>query len=347
MNTETPLCSNCFHDVGLKLDATKLGIENANSCSNCKSIDGKKLTSELLQKLSYNFFVKGTINKPKYGAAPVIQANFEAATNIKVSSSLTKDVKLIERTIGLKFFYYGPRMWMIGDVEPLKALSKKAHRGNVLSEIFKKYPSRFISNPETFYRLRKNPGDPTKHNEYDSSPIPGKGRLDSKNLSIMYGSQDLEVCIHECRVTVEDELYLATLRPSDKLMLLDLTELIEEDTTEFESLDIAIQMLFLAGKHSYRICRSIAEQCKNKGYDGVIYPSYFSSYRTGAVPFDTIRGISIRKFPGYKEYAKSQTIQNFALFGNPIEEGKVVVECINKVVLHKVIYDVHFGPAEF
>jgi hypothetical protein len=347
MNTNTPLCSNCFSDAGLKIDANRLGIDNTNSCSNCNSITGKKLTTELIETLAYNFFVKGTINKTKYGAAPIIQANFEATTDIEVSPSLTKDVKLFENTANIRFFYYGPRMWMIGEVEPLKALHIKSERERILNDVFEKYPSRYISETDTFYRLRRNPKDPSKNNEYDSSPFPGKGRLDSKELHIMYGSQDLQVCVHECRVTVEDELYLATLRPKKKLQLLNLTELIEEDITEFESLDIAIQMLFLAGKHSYRTCRAVAQICRNKGYDGIIYPSYFSSYRTGAVPFETIRGISIRKFPSHKEYAKSQTIQNFALFGKPIENGEVEVECINKLILNKIDYGIHFGPAKF
>ena len=67
--------------------------------------------------------------------------------------------------------------------------------------------------------------------------------------------------------------------------------------TEFESIDIAIHMLFLAGEHSYEISRDIASAAKEKGYEGIIYPSYFSLLRTGSMPFDTIYGISIRKVP--------------------------------------------------
>ena len=75
----------------------------------------------------------------------------------------------------------------------------------------------------------------------------------------MYGSQDLPVCVHECRVTAEDELYVATLSPTRDLKLLDLSVLLrEEDGTEFDSLDMAVHMLFLAGKHSYEISRDSA-----------------------------------------------------------------------------------------
>ena len=106
-------------------------------------------------------------------------------------------------------------------------------------------------------------------------------------------------------------------------------------------------MLFFAGNHSYEICRDIAKKIKEAGYDGIIYSSYYSSLRTGAMPFETVYGISVRMFPSYKEHAKSQIIQNIALFGKPIAEKIVSVKCINRLILNKVIYDYHFGPVEF
>jgi hypothetical protein len=100
--------------------------------------------------------------------------------------------------------------------------------------------------------------------------------------------QDLQVCIHECRVTAEDELYVASLAPTRDLKLLDLTHLLREvHVTEFDSLDIAVHMVFLAGPHSYEIARIIACASRDALYDGVIYPSYFSLLRTGGMPFET------------------------------------------------------------
>src|SRR3984893_130910 len=82
------------------------------------------------------------------------------------------------------------------------------------------------------------------------------------------------------------------------------------------------------------------------GFDGLIYPSYFSLVRTGATPFDTAYGISVRRFPSYTAHAKSQIIPNIALFGRPIEGGTVKVDCINRLVLNRVVYDLQFGPVE-
>lgn len=341
------LCSDCFNDAGLKLDSFKIGIESKSPCPNCKSKEGKKLNSNLIATLSYRFFVRGTLHKTKFGAAPIIQFNEHQETSINVLGELRNDIALIEKAIHVGFFYYGPRLWMVGDVEPLEALQSQSAKGKVIKRIIEEYPTKTFSKNETFFRLRKNPENPSEFSQYDSPPVSGNGRLDSQGLPILYGSQDLEVCIHECRVTVEDELFVASLCPTKDLELLDLTELLEEEATEFESLDIAIHMLFLARSHSYEICRNIALFAKKSGYDGIIYPSYFSTIRTGAVPFDTVYGISIRKFPLYTDYAKSQVIPNLALFGKPIKEGSVTVKCINKLILDKVQYDFQFGPVNF
>ncbi|MGV3632597.1 MAG: RES family NAD+ phosphorylase [Bacteroidota bacterium] len=341
------LCSNCFTDEGLRLDSLKIGFSSDEICPNCGSNDGQKLRADLVEKLTHQFFVRGTLQTDGYGAAPLIQFNQQQkGDQLDLTDALQKDVQLIQKSTGTGLFYYGPRMWMLGEVEPLELLQSKLDRQAIIDRIVSEYPVRLFSKNETFYRLRKNPHNPESELEYDSPPqeYAGNGRLDSADLPILYGSQDLEICVHECRVSVEDELYIASLYPTEDLRLLDLTELIEENCTEFESLDIAIHMLFYAGSHSYEIIREIALQIKNAGFDGVIYPSYFSTMRTGAMPFDTVYGISIRKLPLYSDYAKSQIISNLALFDRPIKQGKIKVKCINKLFLKKVQYEVHFGP---
>jgi hypothetical protein len=156
----------------------------------------------------------------------------------------------------------------------------------------------------------------------------------------MYGSQDLQVCVHECRVTAEDDIFVATLASKRDMNLLDLTELLnEEGTTEFDSLDMAVHMLFLASGHSYEIARAIALAVRTAGYDGIAYPSYFSLLRTGGMPFETVHGISHRRIPKLADRERSKIIANLALFGRPIEEGRV-----NKIIVSRVDYVIHFGP---
>jgi hypothetical protein len=80
------------------------------------------------------------------------------------------------------------------------------------------------------------------------------------------------------------------------------------------------------------------------GFDGLIYPSYFSLMRTGSMPFTTSFGISHRRIPHFAENEKAKIIANFALFGRPIEKGYVQVKCANGLILSQAKYEFHFGP---
>lgn len=130
--------------------------------------------------------------------------------------------------------------------------------------------------------------------------------------------------------------------------VLDLTHVLKEDATEFESLDMAIHMLFLARSHSYEVSRAISWAVKDADFDGLIYPSFFSLVRTGGLPFETAYGLSLRRFhPQAEQYAKAFTIPNFALFGRPLESSLVRVECINRLILTQIGYRGHFGPVSY
>ena len=261
-------------------------------------------------------------------------------------SALSKDASLIEKACGIGFFHYGPRLWMVGEVEPLKRLQDKSTRDSIIDRIIKEYPEKLLNPEGVFYRVRKDPANPDSHGEYDSPPdgIAGNGRLDSEGFSVLYASPDLEVCVHESRFLAEDELFVATLITTKPLRLLNLTAIPKEEVTEFESLDISINMLFLASKHSYEIAREIAAKAREAGFDGLIYPSYFSELRTGVMPLRTTYGLSNRRIPQYKEIEESLSVPNYAIFGRPIEEGKIRVQCINKIVISRVEYGFHFGP---
>lgn len=68
-------------------------------------------------------------------------------------------------------------------------------------------------------------------------------------------------------------------------------------------------MLFLARSHSYEISRAIALAAKETGFDGIIYPSFFSLIRTGGHPFETTYGMSLRRrHPEGEKYAEAYII---------------------------------------
>lgn len=345
----TPIvCSRCFVDVGLRLDTERIGMDVPGHCPNCGATGFKKLPHAGLETLAHRYFVWGSLWRTRYGAAPLIQFNERQKTSIDIQPWLQSDVRLMERLLGVGFFLYGPRLWMVGEIEPLKALERVRTRSSIISRILAEYPTRLLKPDEHFYRIRVNPSDPSDPAQYDSPPTEhaGRGRLDIKGQPVLYGSPDLEVCIHERRVTAEDDTFVATLRPKQDLRLLDLSVLLREDVsvTEFESLDLTVHMLFLAGRHSYKLTREISESARVAGFDGLVYPSYFSLLRIGQMPFQTVYGISHRRIEQLQNHEESKTIPNLALFGRPVASGAVDVICIDRIVISRVGYEYHFGP---
>ncbi len=345
------LCSECFSDEGFRFGAHAIGATNDSVCPNCGKREGRKLNLNLTSQLAWQFFTWGSTYRGYYGAAPEIVSNNRRKSEITLASWSGGDLKLFEEKLGLGFFLYGPRLWMVGEVEPLKALQTEESRSRVVERILAEYPKMDFRSSERFYRLRKGLLSPTDEGEYDSPPAAflREGRLESPDLPILYGSRDLETCVHECRLTVLDEAFVATLEPIGDLRLLDLTHLLVEDTTvsEFESLDMAVHMLFLAGDHSYPITREIAKRAQEEQLDGILYPSFFSLARTGSVPFPTVLGISIRKIPQFSEQVRRHTVPNVAIFGRPIRDGKLKVRCINRLIIGSVNYGLILGPVGF
>ena len=340
-------CSNCFINEGLRLDAERLGEDDSSLCPRCAANEGRKFTPARLATLAQHFFVWGSVHRFDYGVAPEIQFNDRRKTDIDLPGSLRADAAVFEDALGVGFFLYGPRFWMFGEIEPLKELQHDETRSAVIDRILCEYGSRILTAQDKFYRIRKNPSEPSQDGQYDSPPRGlSNGRLDTPASPALYASPDLQTCLHECRVTAEDDLFVATLRPVRDLKLLDVAALLDEpqEVTEFESLDLAVNMLFLAGEHSYSITQELSRSARSAGFDGVIYASYFSMLRNGVKPFETTYGISNRMIPQYKKFEETKLSANFAIFGRPIQEGLIDVSCINRVVLSSVFYSVHFGP---
>lgn len=115
-----------------------------------------------------------------------------------------------------------------------------------------------------------------------------------------------------------DELYIATLKPVNKLKLLDLTSINDLNNNDlFESINFAVKLLINANENSYKICRKIANFIQKQGFDGFISNSHF------------------------EPYLDNKAI-NINIFGSPIKEKKVKVININRLKLNKVNYNISF-----
>lgn len=317
------LCSMCFSDFGLIQTAKKHGVDKSEKCVNSQSLKGLKLSRKAVEELAMEFFVKGSWSRTTFGGSSAIQLNeyhFQKR-DFLFPDWLECDAQLIEKALQQGFFLYGPPMWKVGYVDPVEALQGSGEeRNKVLDQIFEYYPNFILNQDKTIFRLRSNPDDPREPLQFDSAPF-GKStaRFNKDGFPTLYGSEDLEICIHECRVTIEDKCYVATLRAKEQFKCLDLTAEGPIGNTPFESLDLAIKFLMSAEKASYEILTLIANSARRRQYDGILFRSFFSQLKSTEIP-------------------------NLALFGYPIKSGRIKVDSINRLHLDEASYKFSFGP---
>ncbi|MCW0983527.1 RES family NAD+ phosphorylase [Agrobacterium sp. BT-220-3] len=320
------LCSACFKDDGLRIESEKVGSKIISRCANCSNLHGHKLTSENLQDLVQHFFWDGSFFRSEFGGASRIVSNPYRYKDSDVTFApwLSDDAELLQETLEIGLFHYGPPLWRVGEIEPLKRLKSRKSRKKAASDLIDDFPA-FEAQPDfIFCRLRTGitDGKEADISQYDAPPdrFLGTGRLDSESFPVLYGSQDLEICFHECKITLPQESFVAHIHPTRALRLLDMRAEIKNDgPTEFESKNLAIHYLFSAGNVSYDITRSISFAAAEKGYEGIIYPSYFSSW-------------------------KPEKIYNIAIFGRPISDGRLAVRSINRAFLRQASYQYRLGP---
>lgn len=108
-------CSRCFHDIGLRKEAEKIGIKDNSVCPECGSQKGMKLTKKQLIKLSEQYFGEGSYIKTEFGGSNYLTVS-ESPTNddIKCYDALKRDIKLLSIDFNIGIFYYGPQEWKIG-----------------------------------------------------------------------------------------------------------------------------------------------------------------------------------------------------------------------------------------
>lgn len=152
------LCSDCFVDHGLAIEASKLGHKSRRPCRSCHSPTGAKLYHSDIEELARRFFVYGTRIRTEFGGAPILQFNSWHHRKPEVSFPiwLEADARLIENALGVGFFHYGPPLWRIGEIEPLSDLRNPASRSRAASALVSRFPRRLFAAGSSFYRLRRD-----------------------------------------------------------------------------------------------------------------------------------------------------------------------------------------------
>ena len=303
-----------------------------------------------LSELAHRFFYWGSFRRADFGGAPELEVvPRKGDSTVSLPPWLERDVDTLASMISVSLRKHEPPLWMLGENYNLWNLRNSVSRGRAIDMVLYAYPKKILPAGFEMFRLRRAPKAPLAHSEYDSPPseLAGKGRFDAPDFPVLYASPDIELCVHECRVTAEDELFVATLEASRSIQILDLTALLPEwpGVSEQESLDIAVHLLFLAGSHSYSIANALARAAGDVGLEGIQYPSYFSALRTGTTPLRATLGYSNRRVPHLQNSEQQLASPNIALFGRPLDAGTVSIKCVNRLRLEKVSYGLHFGPA--
>ena len=296
------------------------------ACPRCARV-GPLIGSEKLAEAILAFFVGGSYVAETM--ASVYEVNRDVPDPARFDPTLDIDAKLACALTNEGIFHYGPQLWRVGEVDLKHAFeSGPPEREVAASSFVASAPTLELPVGTRLYRIRKHPkaddtiATPAAFDPPPSSIKRSPGRWDDDATAVLYASDDIELCLHECRVSVADEIVVATLATARRLMLLDLTaDFTVAGTTPFD--DPRIFARFLSLKRDGRwldYARTVTRAARAAGFDGIRYTSYYAQ-------------------------AKHQpTGLNVALFGRPLGNGDLIIESVNRLRLTDAHYTFSFGP---
>jgi len=330
------ICTECFLNFGVKETVKKL-CKNGKpiSCLNCGSHVGKQVDTETAIDVMGDFFVNGSVPPEIGGPAPVFHYNSSKhSQNVTFGTNIDHDLNILSKFLDVSLFHYGPPLWRLGftdhyqklkGVGPEEGLKDVVEREKIWDEIIGRCKVVNFDDRNKIFRLRSGrelvQATPEQFDTPPAEFVVSRGRYDSDSLPIFYASDDVEVCIHECRATLADSLTLGTLVPNRPIRLIDLSDSSDESAlgTEFQSVTRMLVKLAYSGKQDYDLCRELAQHIKKRGFDGFLFLSYFSQ-------------------------AHKRKLKNLALFGYPLKSGLLRLESVNRLILEYVGYEYSFGP---
>ncbi|AXK79221.1 RES domain-containing protein [Pseudolabrys taiwanensis] len=321
------LCSDCFANHGLRIEAAKQGVRIPTKCRNCNSTEGMKLDSKRLERLTHRFFVQGTIPHGVGGWTPILMYNKHSEDKVELDEATTHDWLLIKREIGGRLFLNAPNLWQLGITNHY--VDPYVIPDETISSIVKQLSIKSIPKGTKVFRIRKNVPENATSNPTQYGLPPGNlsreyGRFDDAASPLLYTSPSVSVCLHECRVAITDDIFVATFEAASELHLADLTANYkeEEPTSPFDALEYFFNGITLTrAEEIYAIARRLASSIKtNLPVDGFIANSFFTNV------------------------AQEPISQNICIFPEALERKKVSLHSLNRLHLKTVTYDFVFGP---
>lgn len=319
-------CPKCFSNWGFRqVVASHADLPDA-ACPQCSNF-GPLIASESLADAVRVFFVEGSYVAETF--APVYHVNSSNPHPAKFDATLDDDAKLACSLTAEVIFDYGPPLWRVGEVDLKHAFDQGGEKREDAARAFVANAPRIqLQTGTQLFRIRKNPDvdetittptafDPPSH-LIERSP----GRWDDGHTAVLYASDDIELCLHECRVLTADEIVVASLLAARPLTLLDLTaEFPLSGTTAFEDPNIFARFLSLSRLDQWlEHARAVARAAESAGLDGIRYTSY------------------------YAQAKHHSNALNVALFGRVLEAGDLAIDSVNRLRLTDARYQFSFGP---
>ena len=319
-------CSDCFRNDGLREVLIRRGEASPSPCPRCRSTEGAKLDPDALEAAAGEFFVQGSIAPETL--APIYQVNRLNPCPARLDPTLAADAGTLREVSGLVVFDYGPPLWQLGRTDHYDAFAN-GDPDEVADEMVRGGTATAIPAGTAVYRIRRNlevgPDvlDPATFDPPGDHIARQPGRWDDLGSPVLYVSDDVELCLHECRVALSDEIVLATLVAARELNLLDMSEgLATTGPTPFGNGALFADFMSRSRREDWLgICRAMSAAARRAGYDGLRYSSYYS--------FAMNAGAGL----------------NLALFGRPLAEGTLTLRSVNRVRLTAVSYGYALGPA--
>lgn len=319
-------CVACFSNFGFRRVLTEFGYQADGPCPRCGLQLALKLDRNGVEKAIQEFFVFGSYITGT--SAPVYQVNSANPCPATFDATLDLDAKLASSLTGLVIFDYGPPTWRLGDGELRQEFEADDELRYWAARDLVRAGERAVVPADTLlFRVRVNP----KNDESISTPAAFDppppaverefGRLDDHDHPVLYVSDDIELCLHECRVVISDEIVVATLSLARELRILDMcADIKSSGRTPFEDPNVFVSYTFRNRGKSLEHCRAISQAVRDAGYDGLRYVSYYAQVR---------------------HHPKSL---NLAIFGRPIGDGVLRLEAVNRVRISDMTYAFRLGP---
>jgi hypothetical protein len=324
--TDIIACTACFSNFGFKKVLAAFGTQSGDPCPQCGLTGALKLNLNGIKQAIYDFFVSGSYITGTF--APVYQVGQLNPDPPTFDTTLASDANLACNLTGLGIFHYGPPTWRVGCGE----LQEEFEAGGELRywaarDLVKAVECTVVPIGSPLFRIRVNPKrDESISTSAAFDPPPPTvqrepGRLDDRDHPVLYVSDDIELCLHECRVTISDEIVVAKLSPVRELRILDLcAEIKWSGGTPYQDPNIFVSFIFRNRGNSLEYCRAISRAARDAGYDGIRYVSYYAQA---------------------KHHPKSL---NLAIFGRPISMGLLRLASVNRVRISDMTYAFQFGP---